>query len=113
MRYYFHLVAPDDGILDEVGIEASCPETAKAEALLALQEILADHEDASDGWRGWQLEVTDASLRTVFTIDLDQVPHPECLTARRSAMGNARYVFHSFLAALTYGLVWQNVAPLI
>ncbi|WP_201842083.1 DUF6894 family protein [Microvirga zambiensis] len=114
MRYYFHLVGPgDESILDEDGIESASLEAAQAEAILAVQEILTEHEDAGDSWNSWQLKVADGLQRVLFTINLDRQPHLEYVTKQRSVVESERYVFHSLLAALAFGIVWDSLIPMM
>jgi hypothetical protein len=70
MRLYFHLAAAHDVILDEVGIEVDDLEHARSEAILALVELRAEDYSAVQDFRGWRLEVADASGVVVFSIDL-------------------------------------------
>jgi hypothetical protein len=113
MRYHFHLVGPDDdGILDETGIEATSLEAAKAEALLAVQEILAEQDDASESFCGWQLEVTDALQRVVLAIDLDQGPQRAYAMQPWSAARCGHQILHSLMAAFVCGFVWKDMVQI-
>jgi hypothetical protein len=69
VKYFFHLKNHTEQILDDGGIEARSPEQAYAQATQAIQELLAEEEQASE-WSGWRLEVTDRAGAVVFSIDL-------------------------------------------
>ena len=76
MRYYFHLYGPDGHAYpDEIGVEASSLEAAKAEALQAIQETRDDCHAADETWRDWHLETTGTSREVLFTIALDLKQH--------------------------------------
>ncbi len=110
MRYYFHLVGPnDDAFPDEIGIEASCFEAAKAEALVAIHEIRADHEDVDVTWRGWHLEIADASQEVIFTIALELRRHLQHVREKLSAGGG--HIVHALFLALGLGL--DQLVPIL
>nr|WP_210340210.1 hypothetical protein [Microvirga splendida] len=62
-------------ILDETGIEVSDLEAAHYQAIKAIQELREEGEADDVDWRGWQLEVADASGRVLFSIPLDAAQH--------------------------------------
>jgi hypothetical protein len=72
---YFHLVHTHERILDETGIEVSDLEAAHYQAIKAIQELRQEGEADEVDWRGWQLEVTDASGKVLFSIPLDAAQH--------------------------------------
>ncbi|MBM6581671.1 hypothetical protein ILT44_15850 [Microvirga sp. BT689] len=75
MHCYFHLVHTHERILDETGIEVSDLEAAHYQALKAIQELHDEGESDEVDWRGWHLEVTDASGKVLFSIPLDATQH--------------------------------------
>jgi hypothetical protein len=114
MRYFFHLTGPnDDGIHDESGIEAPNLEAAKAEALRAVHEILAEDDEADENWHGWQLEIADAVQRVLFTIALDLRPPAQYVGKQRCAKGYGRHTLHGLLAAIATGIAWDSLIPLM
>jgi hypothetical protein len=72
---YFHLVHTHERILDETGIEVSDLEAAHYQAIKAIQELRQEGEADEVDWRGWQLEVTDASGKVLFSIPLNAAQH--------------------------------------
>ncbi|WP_376771020.1 DUF6894 family protein [Microvirga soli] len=62
-------------ILDETGIEVSDLDAAHYQAIKAIQELRHEGEDEEVDWRGWQLQVTDASGNILLTIPLDTAQH--------------------------------------
>ena len=75
MHCFFHLVHTHERILDETGIEVSDLEAAHYQAIKAIEELREEGEPDEVDWRGWQLEVTDASGRVLFSIPLDASQH--------------------------------------
>ena len=75
MHCFFHLVHTHERILDETGIEVSDLEAAHYQAIKAIQELREEGEADEVDWRGWHLEVTDASGRVLFSIPLDASQH--------------------------------------
>ncbi len=75
MHCYFHLVHTHERILDETGIEVSDLEAAHYQAIKAIQELRQEGEADEVDWRRWQLEVTDASGKVLFSIPLDAAQH--------------------------------------
>jgi carbohydrate-selective porin OprB len=114
MRYFFHLTSPnDDRIRDESGIEAANFEAAKAEALRAVHEILAEDDEADENWSGWQLEIADALERVLFTIALDLRPSLQYVGKQGSAEGYGRHTLHGLMAAIATGIAWDSLIPLM
>jgi hypothetical protein len=70
-RYYFNLTNGETMIRDEEGIEASSIQAAVVSAMEAVEELRAQDPSNSEEWRGWWLEVVDASGQAVQAIPLD------------------------------------------
>ncbi len=70
-RYFFNLTNGETMIRDEEGIVASSIRAAVVSALEAVEELRAQDPSNSDEWRGWRLEIVDASGQTVQSIPLD------------------------------------------
>jgi len=62
-------------ILDETGIEVSDLEAAHYQAIKAIQELREEGDEDEVDWRGWHLEVTDASGKVLLSIPLDAAQH--------------------------------------
>lgn len=75
MHCFFHLVHRHERILDETGIEVSDLEAAHYQAIKAIQELREEGEDDEVDWRGWHLEVTDATGKVLLSIPLDAAQH--------------------------------------
>ncbi|MBD2751058.1 hypothetical protein IC232_30980 [Microvirga sp. BT688] len=75
MHCFFHLVHRHERILDETGIEVSDLEAAHYQAIKAIQELRDEGEEGEVDWRGWHLEVTDASGKVLLSIPLDTAQH--------------------------------------
>jgi len=72
MRCFFHLVNGQQAILDEVGITVSDLEAAKAEALMAIDELRRESEGMSnDDWKGWTLNVVCLEGNLLYSVNLD------------------------------------------
>jgi hypothetical protein len=70
-RYYFNLTDGATMIRDDDGIEASSIQAAVVSAMEAVEELRAHDPLNSEEWRGWWLEIVDASGQAVQTIPLD------------------------------------------
>jgi len=57
MRCFFHLVSNHDEIIDNAGIEVQDLESAKAQALIAIEELRAEIGTEVSDWSGWRLEI--------------------------------------------------------
>jgi len=57
MRCYFHLVNHHDEIVDNTGIEVPDLESAKVEALLAIDELRQEIGEEAEDWSGWRLDI--------------------------------------------------------
>lgn len=75
MRCYFHLVNSHEEILDDEGIEVSDLEDAKAQALLAIEDIRKEAIQVGASWHGWRLEITDPSGRVLASLSLEPMRH--------------------------------------
>ncbi|WP_224313130.1 DUF6894 family protein [Microvirga puerhi] len=76
VRYFFNLTNGQEAIRDEEGMEVSNVQAALASALEAIEELRAADPSYSEDWRGWHLEVVDASGRIVQRFPLvDSVQH--------------------------------------
>jgi hypothetical protein len=70
-RYYFNLTDGETMIRDEEGITASSIRAAVVSAMEAVEELRAQDPSHTDEWRGWRLEIVDASGQAVQAIPLD------------------------------------------
>jgi len=75
MRCYFHLVSRHEEILDDVGIEVSDLEDAKAQALQAVHELRRDYGGVIEDWSGWRLDIVTADGSLLHSIQLSQTLH--------------------------------------
>jgi hypothetical protein len=70
-RYYFNLTNGETMIRDEDGVEAASIQAAVVSAMEAVEELRAQDPSNSDEWRGWRLEIVDASGQAVQAFALD------------------------------------------
>jgi hypothetical protein len=70
-RYYFNLTDGETMIRDEEGIVACSLQAAAVSAMEAVEELRAQDPSHADEWRGWRLEIVDASGQAVQAIPLD------------------------------------------
>jgi hypothetical protein len=72
MRYYFNLVRARETISDQVGIELADASAQFLEAIVlkSLAELRKREGKVEYRWKGWMLEVRDASNNIVLMIDL-------------------------------------------
>jgi hypothetical protein len=75
MRCYFHLVNGDDAILDDTGVEVADLETARTEALRAIQELRQELDGFTDEWMGWHLDVVCPQGTVLLSVDLKATVH--------------------------------------
>ncbi len=75
MRCYFHLVNSHEEILDDEGIEVSDLEDAKAQALVAIEDIREEAIQSGASWQGWRLDVVNPSGEVLLSIPLEPVLH--------------------------------------
>ncbi|MEZ0171326.1 hypothetical protein [Microvirga sp. TS319] len=72
LRCFFHLVNGQQAVLDEIGITVSNLEDAKAEALMAINELRRESEGTSnDDWKGWMLNVVCLEGNLLYSLNLD------------------------------------------
>jgi hypothetical protein len=71
-RYYFHLADQRETIPDDEGIEITGMAEAYKLVLQTVEELRAESPSMAAEWRGWELEVADASGVVVFSISLDE-----------------------------------------
>ncbi|SRR5260370_39994344 len=64
-RFFFHLASKDHTVWDSKGREFSDLAAAHRHAKLLIHKMVT--LDESD-WRGWSINVTDASYRSVLTV---------------------------------------------
>jgi hypothetical protein len=74
-RYYFNLTNGDVMIRDEEGVVASSVQAAVISAMEAVEELRAQALSDPDEWRGWRLEIIEASGQAVHAIPLDALSH--------------------------------------
>ena len=74
MRCFFHLVRSGSRLIDEEGLEVANMDEIRAEVTKATQELRQANPFAVTDWKGWRLEVTDASGTVLFTFDLGPAP---------------------------------------
>jgi predicted alpha-1,6-mannanase (GH76 family) len=75
MRCYFHLVNGEDAILDDTGVEVADLETARTEALRAIQELRQELDGFTDEWMGWQLDVVCPQGTVLLSVELKTTVH--------------------------------------
>ena len=64
-RFFFHLASKEDTVCDNKGREFCDLASAHRHAMLLIHKIvMLDKVD----WRGWSVNVTDASHRSVLTV---------------------------------------------
>jgi hypothetical protein len=75
MRCFFHLVSNHDEILDHAGIEVHDLESAKAQALIAVQELRAEIGTEANDWSGWRLDIVCPLGTLLHSMQLMQTLH--------------------------------------
>jgi hypothetical protein len=71
-RFFFHLASKDDRIFDTKGRELGDLAAAHRHAMLLIHKmVLLDDMD----WRGWSINVTDASNLSVLSVLFPQVSY--------------------------------------
>jgi hypothetical protein len=75
MRCYFHLVNSHEEILDDEGIEVSDLEHAKAQAMLAIDDLRNEAIEVGASWQGWRLDIADPSGRVLASLYLEPTRH--------------------------------------
>jgi len=70
VRYYFNLTDGAEAIRDEDGIELSDIHSALLQAMKAIDELRLEDPTSSQEWKGWRMEIVDASGRIVHSLSL-------------------------------------------
>jgi len=73
MRCYFNLVNAHEALLDHQGGEVEDVNQVSRLAVEVAVEMIQKGEADMAGWRGWQVEATDASGAVLFMINLDDL----------------------------------------
>jgi hypothetical protein len=69
-QYFFHVTSKDDFVHDTKGRELADLAAAHRHAMLLIHKtVLLDDMD----WRGWSINVTDASNRSVLSVLFPQI----------------------------------------
>jgi hypothetical protein len=69
------LASQHETIPDEDGVELTDSAEACAEAVRAVEELRRNTPAAAAKWKGWRIDVADASGAVVFSISLDEPLH--------------------------------------
>ena len=75
MRCFFHLVSNHDEIVDNAGIEVQDLESAKLQALVAIEELRAEIGNEADDWSGWRLEIVCPLGTLLHSMKLTEAMH--------------------------------------
>jgi len=75
MRCYFHLVNDHEEIIDNTGIEVCDLESAKAQALLAIDELRDEIGDDAEDWSGWRLDIVCPEGTLLHSMRLTKTVH--------------------------------------
>lgn len=75
MRCYFHLVSNHEEIVDDTGIEVDNLECAKAQALLAIDELREELGAEVEDWSGWRLNIVCPLGTILYTALLVETVH--------------------------------------
>jgi hypothetical protein len=69
-RFYFHLSAPDQDFLDDIGSDASDLTTAHSVAVRLMKRVMmiSSFADCAPDLRRWTVKVADERRRPVFTV---------------------------------------------
>ena len=86
MRCYFNLVSSHRTIIDEEGLEVADMEEARTFAREAVAEVVQDGVAEIAHWRGWGIEVRDASGTVLFTVGFDTLLTAEAHGAQPQAV---------------------------
>jgi hypothetical protein len=78
-RYFFHVASKGDYILDTNGREFSDLASAHRHAMVLIRKMVSlDDMD----WRGWSINVTDVSNRSVLSVLFPQMSYLQCRESR-------------------------------
>ena len=75
MRCFFHLVSNHDEIVDNAGIEVKDLESAKMQALTAIEELRAEIGTEAHDWSGWRLEIVCPLGTLLHSVQLTETMH--------------------------------------
>jgi hypothetical protein len=75
MRCFFHLVSNNDEIVDNAGIEVQDLESAKIQALIAVEELRAEIGTEAHDWSGWRLEIVCPLETLLHSMQLMETMH--------------------------------------
>ncbi|MBJ6125514.1 DUF6894 family protein [Microvirga splendida] len=75
MLCFFHLVSNHDEIVDDTGIEVRDLESAKAQALVAIEELRAEIGPEAGDWSGWRLEIVCPHGTLLHSMQLMETLH--------------------------------------
>ena len=75
MRCFFHLVSNHDEIVDDSGIEVDNLENAKAQALLAIDELRKELGEEAHDWSGWRLNIVCPFGTLLHSVKLTETMH--------------------------------------
>jgi hypothetical protein len=74
-HFFFNVASNDDNIRDTKGRELSDLAAAHRHAMLLIHKmVLLDDMD----WKGWSINVTDASNRSVLSVLFPQMSYFQC-----------------------------------
>ena len=76
-RFFFHVASKNDCIFDTNGREFGDLATAHRHAIGLIQKMIVLDDDDTD-WRGWSINVTDASNRSVLSVLFPQTSYFRC-----------------------------------
>ncbi|MFC5484450.1 DUF6894 family protein [Microvirga aerilata] len=75
MRCFFHLVSDHEELLDDEGIEVSDLESAKAQAMMTVNDLQREAGGIVEDWSGWQLNVVNADGCLLWSVPLSPTLH--------------------------------------
>jgi len=75
MRCYFHLVRDHEELIDDAGVEVSDVESAKTQAMMAVNELQREFDGLIEDWNGWQLKVVSTEGNLLWSIPLSVTLH--------------------------------------
>ena len=76
-HFFFHIASGADCVFDDNGREFSDLATAHRHAMMLIQKMMVLDDDDTD-WRGWSINVTDASNRSVLSVLFPQTSYFGC-----------------------------------
>jgi hypothetical protein len=71
-RFFFHIASKDERIFDTKGRELGDLAAAHRHAMLLIHKMVLLHDM---DWRGWSVNVTNASNRSVLSVLFSQVSY--------------------------------------